>query len=67
MVAVTFLGVIPYLVACVINNLVWLRENLPDYHEFWQCNFCNGGWITPGHERSLLKEDGVLLGQTCVM
>ena len=58
----TFIAVIPYLVASVIHHLSWLKTNLPDGHDFLTSAFYTQGFCTPGHNNSLVRNNGILLG-----
>ena len=58
-----FLGCLPYLVAAVVNQLPFLRSQLPSNHPLWQSRLWISGYCTPGHHLSLVKENGLLLGR----
>ena len=40
-----FKAVVPYLIALVVHNIGWLRDNLPESHPFFQSRFYTSGII----------------------
>lgn len=58
-----FLGCLPYLVAAVVHHLPFLEASLPRNHPFFDSIFYTQGYATRGHNLSLLRDEGILLGR----